>query len=227
MGAAFARMPVAKAGCPVGVGGQELPVVERDGLGLGRRRDNALRRRLGFGRRELFGESAVEGAIDFKRRARTGLDLFWRDQRVAVVEGQPVAELGIGGAPPGFIMAGGVDGGRADLGGDGADGGGGGATAEDELAADGFERRGEAGEAVMEPPALRPADRPITRPDVVEDIEAGGRALLDGGKQRGIVGEAEVLSEPEEGGQAGHSLRRARIGGPLALGRSRARGVER
>ena len=79
----------------------------------------------------------------------------------------------------------------------------------------------------MEPPALCPADTPVAGRVVIEDVEARGRPLTDRGEQGGVIGEAEVLAEPEEGGQLLHSLRRARIGGPLALGRSRARGVER
>jgi len=58
-------------------------------------------------------------------------------------------------------------------------------------------------EAVVQPPARRAAHRVIAGRLVVEHIEGDHRPVVTGGDERGLVGEAEVLTEPEDDG-GGH-----------------------
>ena len=114
-GALLARMPIGEAGGPVGVGGEEIPVFELVRGGGGRRGDDTGRSGLGPGRGQVFGQGSIEGAIDLEGGSGAGPHLLGRDEGVAVVEGQAVAQGGVGSAPVRLVVAGGVDARCADL----------------------------------------------------------------------------------------------------------------
>ncbi len=63
-------------------------------------------------------------------------------------------------------------------------------------------------EAVVQPPARRAAHRMIAGRLVVEHVDGDHRPVVAGGDQRGLIGEAEVLAEPEDHG-SGHGGVRA------------------
>ena len=63
------------------------------------------------------------------------------------------------------------------------------------------EARLECGEAVVQPPAARAAERALAGRDLVEQVEHDdGRSALGGGEERGVVGHPEVIPKPYDAG---------------------------
>ena len=84
-----------------------------------------------------------------------------------------------------------------------------------------LEVRSQAGQRMVQPPSPRPPRRPGARGRVIEDEHRQHRPCRHGGDQRGIVGKAKVLAEPQDCG-IGH---RHDVGAWQASA-SRSRGTE-
>ena len=75
--------------------------------------------------------------------------------------------------------------------------------------------RGERGEGVVQPPARRRAERAQAGRDLVEDMEEDDRPPRPRRRvEGGIVGEPQVVAQPDENGSSGHAkpLRADRVG---------------
>ncbi|MGF7147802.1 hypothetical protein FHS96_001411 [Sphingomonas zeicaulis] len=58
-------------------------------------------------------------------------------------------------------------------------------------------------EAVMQPPALRTADRPVPGPIIVKNIDGNDRAVVRRSHISGLIGQPQILPKPQK---AGHWL---------------------
>lgn len=211
--AGLARMPgLAQAGRPIGTGRQQRPLLQPVGPGLGVRRLDPGHRRLGRGR--AGGEAgAGEGGVDAVGSAGAGADGTEVEQRYGPLQPQDAAVLGkLGGdaglllARPGLRREPGEHRRRADLGRQPRELDLGAAASQHQrpagLAHAGVERR----QAVMQPPAGGASERPGTSRRVIEHVGRDQRAGRGGGGQRRVVGEAQVVAEPEDAGVHGPEM---------------------
>jgi hypothetical protein len=60
-----------------------------------------------------------------------------------------------------------------------------------------LETSGQRGERVVQPPTLRAADLPGSRCVVIENVDGDHRPIVDRGSQGGLIGQTEVLPQPQ------------------------------
>ena len=111
---------------------------------------------------------------------------------------QPLGQLRLGRLVPGLVVADRMDPGGAGLGRELQELPGARPAAQHQRAAALAQAGVQRGQAVMEPPALRPADPPRPRPFVIQHIDRDDGSFGDSRKQRRMIADPQVLTQPEQ-----------------------------
>ena len=80
------------------------------------------------------------------------------------------------------------------------------AAAQDQLAAALGNAAAQTHEAVMKPPALRRAHAPVAGRFIIQHDQRHDWAAFGSGNQGGVIGEAQIVAEPDKLGGHGHGL---------------------